>query len=236
MDPKIKSQKRTARLAGLFYLAIAITGVYGIMYVPSQIIVSGDPTATSTNIINNEFLYRTGIFSNLVCQTVFVFLALTLYQLFKDVSERLSKLLVALVVVSVPIAFLIIFNQLFALLALKENFMKVFEPQQQYSLAMAFLKMYDNGNNVIGIFWGLWLIPFGQLVHRSGFIPKILGVILILGGLSYVLDASAFVLYPPLRSVTNILVGIFSSTAEFAMVLWLLVMGVKGKGVDRAVH
>jgi hypothetical protein len=218
--------KKTARIAGLLYFILAITGGYGIMYVPFKLIVKDNLASTTNNILNNEFLFRTGIMSNLICQTVFVFLVLTLYRLFEQVNKRLARTMFALVIVAVPIAFLIIFNQLYALLLLKEGFMKTFEPAQVQTLAMAFLKMYDYGNSVIGIFWGLWLIPFGLLTYKSGFIPKILGILLIAGGTAYVLDAFAFILFPEYLSLTNILVGITSSIAELATVLWLLIKGV----------
>ncbi|WP_316635487.1 DUF4386 domain-containing protein [uncultured Flavobacterium sp.] len=220
--------KRTARIAGLIYLFIAITGVFGIMYVPMQLIDSDNLPLTMRTILGHEFLFRAGIMSNLVCQTLFVFLVLQLYKLFQEISRHLSRTMFALVIVGVPIAFLIIFNQLFALLLLKENFMKDFPPAQLQSLVMAFIKMYNYGNVVIGIFWGLWLIPFGQLVYRSRFIPKILGILLIIGGSAYVLDAFTFVLFPAYHySVTGIIVGLTSSVAEFAMVFWLLIKGVK---------
>lgn len=220
--------KRTARIAGLIYLLIVITGVFGIMYVPMQLIDSGNLPLTMRTILRHEFLFRAGIMSNLVCQTLFVFLVLQLYKLFQQVSKHLSRTMFALVIVGVPIAFLIIFNQLFALLLLKENFMKSFPPAQLQSLIMAFIKMYNYGNVVIGIFWGLWLIPFGQLVYKSGFMPKILGILLIIGGSAYVLDAFTFVLFPAYHySVTGIIVGLTSSVAEFAMVFWLLIKGVR---------
>ncbi|RKR08497.1 uncharacterized protein DUF4386 [Flavobacterium sp. 90] len=220
--------KRTARIAGFIYLLIAITGVFGIMYVPMQLIDSGNLPLTMRTILRHEFLFRAGIMSNLVCQTLFVFLVLQLYKLFQQVSKHLTRTMFALVIVGVPIAFVIIFNQLFALLLLKENFMKSFPPAQLQVLVMAFLKMYNYGNVVIGIFWGLWLIPFGQLVYRSGFMPKILGILLIIGGSAYVLDAFAFVLSPDYHySVTGIIVGLTSSVAEFAMVFWLLIKGVR---------
>lgn len=222
-----KAQKKIARVAGLLYFILAITGAYGIMYVPSSIIVMNDSAATTSNIIANEFLFRTGIFSNLVCQTTFIFLALALYNLFKEVSEKLAKMMVALVIVSVPIAFLIIFNQLLILITLKEGFMTSFEAIQQQSMAMIFLKMYNQGNVVIGIFWGLWLIPFGLLAYRSGFIHKIVGVLLVIGGISYVVDASVFVLVPAAHSTTATLVAIFGSVSELSAVLWLLIVGVR---------
>lgn len=220
--------KRTARIAGLIYLFIVITGIFGIMYVPMQLIDSGNLLFTMRTILKHEFLFRAGIMSNLICQTLFVFLVLQLYKLFQDVSKHLSRTMFALVIVGVPIAFLIIFNQLFALLLLKADFMKTFKPAQLQSLVMAFLKMYNYGNVVIGIFWGLWLIPFGQLVYKSGFIPKIFGILLIIGGSAYVIDAFTFVLVPDYHySVTGIIVGLTSSVAEIAIVFWLLIKGAR---------
>lgn len=222
------NQKRTARIAGFLYLLIAVTGIFGIMYVPMQLIDSGNLPLTMRTILKHEFLFRAGIMSNLVCQTLFVFLVLQLYKLFQDVSKHLSRTMFALVIVGVPIAFLIIFNQLFALLLLKEDFLKPIKPAELQSLIMAFLKMYNYGNVVIGIFWGLWLIPFGQLVYKSGFMPRILGILLIIGGLAYVVDAFTFVLFPSYHfSITGIIVGLTSSVAEVAMVFWLLIKGVR---------
>lgn len=225
----MRSEKKTARIAGILYLIIAITGAFGIMYVPTQLFVGDDINLTAKNILDNELLFRFGILSNLVCQTVFVFLALTLYNLFKNVNAHLARALVALVIVGVPIAFFIIFNEYYILLILKENFMTGFPSIQQNVLAMLSLKMYRNGNVIIGIFWGLWLIPFGQLSYQSGFIPKILGVLLILGGLCYLIDTTTFILFPEYHSITGILVGLTSATAEFVMVGWLLIKGVKTK-------
>jgi Domain of unknown function (DUF4386) len=226
MNEKKTTLKKTARTAGFLYLIVAISGGYGIMYVPTQLIVTNDLTSTTNNILNNEFLFRTGIMSNLICQTVFIFLVLTLYRLFEQVDKLLARTMISLAIAAVPIAFLIIFNQLYALLLLKEGFMKTFEPAQVHLLTMSYLKMYDYGNSVIGIFWGLWLIPFGQLVFKSGLIPKILGILLIIGGLTYVLDSFTYVLFPGFHSMTSTLVGITSSIAEISMILWFLIKGV----------
>ena len=233
MDNTTLNFKKTARLAGFLYFILAITGAFGIMYAPSQLIVSGDVSATAKNILSNEFLFRLGIYSSLVCQTVFVFLALTLYKLFENVNIHLTRCLFALVIVSVPIAFLIIFNQFFALILLKETFMANFQQIQQNSMAMASMKMYENGNVIIGIFWGLWLIPFGQLVYKSTFIPKILGILLIIGGVCYVIDATTFILLPEFHATTSVLVGATSSIAELSMVLWLLIKGVSNSGKNQ---
>jgi len=228
MDQSKINQKRTARIAGLIYFFILITGIFGIMYVPMQLIDSGNLPLTMRTILRHEFLFRAGIMSNLICQTLFIFLVLQLYKLFEQVSKHLVRTMFALVIVGVPIAFFVIFNQLFALLLLKADFMKTFPPQQLQSLVMAFLKMYNYGNVVIGIFWGLWLIPFGQLVYKSGFIPKVFGILLIIGGFAYVIDAFTFVLFSVYHySITGTVVGLTSSVAEIAIIFWLLIKGVR---------
>lgn len=221
------NQKRIARIAGILYLINAITGAIGIIIVPGKLIAPNDIAATAQNIINNEFLFRIGILSSISCQIVFIFLALTLFNLFENVSRSLTRTLLTLVVVSVPVAFYLIFNQLEAFEILQNNVMTSMEQIQKQELAMSKLQIYQDGVVLIGVFWGLWLIPFGQLVYKSGFIPKILGVFLIVGGLSYLLDVSAFILIPDFHSQTNILVAVISSIAEISMVLWFLIKGIK---------
>ena len=221
----MNSLKRTARVSGLLYLVLAITGAYGILYVPSQLLVENDAAQTAANILNNEFFFRSGILANLIGQTSFLFVGLSLYKLFENVNQSLSRMLLILVTVSVPIAFFIIFNQLHALWLMKESF--VLDPAQAQFLANSFMNQFQNGNLVIGIFWGLWLIPFGLLSFKSGFIPKAIGVILVLGGLSYVIDAFVFVLTPSMQEFTAIGVAICSSIAEISVLLWLLIVGVR---------
>src|SRR6185503_18686548 len=101
MEEKTASLKKTARLAGLMYLLMGIPAPYALIYVPSKIIVHGDAAATANNILANEFLFRTGIVSQLISQTLFIFLVLVLYGLLKQVNEHQAKLMVALVIVSI---------------------------------------------------------------------------------------------------------------------------------------
>lgn len=221
----MNSLKRTARVSGLLYLILAITGAYGILYVPSQLIVENDAAQTAANILNREFFFRTGILANLIGQTSFLFVGLSLYKLFENTNQSLSRMLLILVTVSVPIAFFIIFNQLHALWLMKESF--AMDPTQSEFLANSFMHQFQNGNLVIGIFWGLWLIPFGMLSYQSGFIPKLIGIFLVAGGLSYVIDAFTFVLIPSMQEHTAIGVAVCSSIAEISVLLWLLIVGVR---------
>jgi hypothetical protein len=226
MNPNLK---KTARVAGLLYLINAITAAIGIIAIPGKLIVPGNVAETSKNILDNDFLFRLGIFNGFISQIVFVFLALTLYKLFENTNKNVARCLFALVVASVPVAFYIIFNQSEALSLLQNNFMTSFEQIKIQELAMSKLQMYQNGIVLIGIFWGLWLLPFGQLVYKSGFIPKIFGILLIAGGISYLIDVTAFILVPALHDKTNILVAVTSGIAELSMVLWFLIKGIKLK-------
>lgn len=226
MNPNLK---KTARVAGLLYLINAITAAIGIMAIPGKLIVPGNVAETAKNILDNDFLFRFGILNGFASQIVFIFLALTLYKLFVNTNKNLASCLFALVVASVPVAFYIIFNQIEALSLLQNNFMSSFEQIKIQELALSKLQMYQNGIALIGIFWGLWLIPFGQLVFKSEFIPKIFGILLIAGGISYLIDVTAIILFPELHDNTNVLVAVTSSIAELSMVLWFLIKGIKLK-------
>jgi len=193
----MNSNKKIARIAGFWYLLMAITGPIGLLYVPSKLIVPGDATATANNILASESLFRIGIVSNILCQIAFIFLVLALYRLLKGVDQQHTSLMVALVLVAVPIAFLNMLNPLAALLLLSgAGFLTVFEPNQLHALVMVFLNLQESGTMIVQIFWGLWLLPFGLLVFKSGFFPKILGVFLIVACFGYVVHSFPFLKCP----------------------------------------
>ena len=225
----MNSTKKTARIAGLLYLILGIIGAYGIMYVPSKIMVRGDAAATSNNILANEFLFRTGIVSQLISSVIFIFLVLVLYRLFKQVNEHQAKLMVAMVIVQIPIAFLIEAFNITSLMILKNEVLKTFELNQKQDMAMLFLKIHGYGIVTLEIFWGLWLIPFGQLVYKSGFIPRILGVLLIMAGIAYIMVSFIFLLLPGYKTFVNQYAFVFFSAGEISTILWLLIKGIKNK-------
>lgn len=226
----MESNKKTARIAGLLYLFLAITGAYGIAYVPSKIIVTGDILTTANNIMTHEMLYRIGILCQLICQTLFVYLVLTLYRLLKEVNKNYATQMVALVIVSVPIAFVNTLNQIAALILLKDaNFLTTFQPDQLNTLVMIFFNLYEQGIIIVQIFWGLWLLPFGLLVYKSSFIPRLIGVFLILGGIGYVVASLTNFLYPQYGLIVDNIATIPSMIGEFSIILWLLIVGVKNQ-------
>jgi hypothetical protein len=220
------SNKKIARIAGLWYLLLAITGAYSMMYAASKTYVSGDAVASANNILANEFVFRMGIACQVISQTLFVFLVLTLYRLLKPINEYQAKLMVALVLVAVPIAFVGEIVSYASLMILKGEVLITLEQAQKQEWTMLFLKIHNYTISIVEIFWGLWLIPLGQLFYKSGFMPRIIAILLILGGIAYVLSSFAFLLFPSYVSVVSNLV-LITSIGELATILWLLFIGVK---------
>ena len=231
----MNSNNKTARVAGLLYLAFLVVGIFSFFYVPSKIFADGNATLTANNIVANELLFRFGIAGNLIGQIIFIFLALALYQLFKEVNKTYARLLVALVVASVPIAFLVILNQIASLILLSgADFLNAFDPDQLQALSMLFYNLYNYGIIIVGIFWGLWLYPFGYLVFKSGFIPKILGVLLIMGCFGFLVDSFSFLLIPSYHDTISNFASLPASIAELSMIFWLLFKGVKDQSQNKS--
>ena len=223
------SLKNTARIAGLLYLILIITGFYGIMYIPSQIIVPGDSVSTAKNIISNELLFRTGVLNNIISNTIFLFLVLVLYRLFKQVNENQAKLMFALVLVQIPVVFMMEAFNITSLMILKGEILKTFELSQRQDLAMLFLKINDYGTLPLEMFGGLWLLPFGLLVYKSGFIPRIFGILLAIAGIAYMIDCTIGILFPNYSSFVKYPTLLFVAVGEISITLWLLIKGVKTK-------
>ncbi|MGA9292570.1 MAG: DUF4386 domain-containing protein [Ignavibacteriaceae bacterium] len=219
--------KNTARLAGLLYFIWILTGVYGIFFLPSQTFVEGDAAATANKVLSNEFLFRTGIVNDIISNTLWVFMALILYRLFKPVNERYSKLLVALVLVQIPAMFFMEAFNISSLMLFKGKILNSFESAQRQDLAMMFLGFNGYIALVLETFWGLWLFPFGQLVYKSGFIPRILGIFLILNGAAYVVHSFTSLLFPGYQAAVRLFAFPFWILGEISIMLWLLIKGVK---------
>jgi len=227
MENKVNSLKKTARRAGLLYLILIITGVYSIMYVSSQLIINGDAVTTAKNILTNEFLFRTGLINDLISNTIFVLLVLVLYRMFKQVNEHQAKLMVAFVIVQVPAVFIMEALNITSLMIFKGEILQTFELNQKQDLAMLFLKINDNGTLTMEMFWGLWLLPFGLLVYKSRFIPRIFGILLVIAGISYIVDSFVSLLFPTYSTFVNQPTLLLVAIGEISITLWFLIKGVK---------
>ena len=215
------SINRTARLAGGLYLALMPFGFFGIIYVPSVLLVGGDAATTSRNIMASEWLFRSGTVSHLIGQIIFIFLVLALYRLLKPVNKEHAVLMVVLALLAVPTAFLNEVNHLAVLRLLASADDGAFTASQLQAQAMQFLDMRQNGIVVTQIFWGLWLLPLGLLIFRAGFLPKLLGILLVIGGAGYLIDSGTQLLFPGLATISQ-----FTFVGELLFPLWLLIKGV----------
>lgn len=225
----MNSTKKTARIAGFLYLLLALTGAFSILYVPSALVVFGDAAATAENIASSQLLFRAGILSGIVSHVVFVLLVLVLYHLLREISRKQAMLMVALVVISVATGFVNTINQLGALIALSgAEFLSVFEEPELDALAYLFIRLHSHGIQIIQIFWGLWLFPFGLLVYQSRFIPKILGVLVIVAGVGYLLGTITFLILPQYQSTLSTLITLLEM-GELPIILWLLIVGAKAQ-------
>src|ERR1700689_3267699 len=193
----MSSARNPGRFAGLLYVLISIVGFFAMGYVPGKVIVHGDAAATADNIAAHEMLFRFGIAGELVGQAGFIFVALALYDLFKGVNRRHASLMVILIVVSIPIAFLNELNSFAALILVRgADFLSVLEKTQREALAMLFLHLHGRGFVIAETFWGLWLFPLALLVYKAGFLPRFLGVWLALAGLGWVILSVTGILLP----------------------------------------
>jgi len=233
MENNATSLKKRARIAGLLYLILIISGVYSIMIVPSRIIVLGDAAKTAQNIQFNEFLFRTGILSDIISNTIFIFLVLTLYGLFKQVNGNKAKLMVALVIVQIPAVFVMEAFNITSLMLFKGEILQTFDLSQRQDLAMLLFKINDYGSLVLEMFWGLWLIPLGQLIKKSGFIPRIFGILIFIAGIAYIIDSFISLLFPMYSAFVNQPTLLLVAIGEISIMLWFLIKGVKTQIIDK---
>jgi len=221
-----QSPRKTARMAGLFYLIFILTTVSA-TYVRSQIIVSGDAAATANNIMGSELFFRIGFVTELVSAVFFLLAAWALFVLLKPVNKNLALLFLLLNLGGVAVECINALNLFAALQFLSgANYLNVFQTGQLQAIAMSFLNSYTNGFIIAQIFFSAWLLPLGYLVYKSRFLPRFLGILLILdffGNLSWFLQFFLLPDYGILAYPGNAI----SFIAEISLTLWLLIMGVK---------
>jgi hypothetical protein len=223
-----ESQCKAARVAGVLYLLMAVTAPFALIYVPSKLIVPGDATVTADRFRASEALVRTGIGLELFHQAVAIFLVLALYRLFKAVNEHHAVLVVILgALVSVPIVFLNVLNEIAALVLVSDaDFLSEFGKSQRDALAYLFVRLHEQGLIVASIFWGLWLFPLGMLVIRSGFIPRLLGFLIMIAGVGYLASSTTSLVLPRYADVVGQLVAVLYF-GELPFIFWLLIRGVR---------
>jgi hypothetical protein len=224
----MNTNKKTARIAGFLYLIYIVVSIFADVLGRSKLIVLGDAATTARNIIESAWQFRIGFVVDLVAALLFLLTAWALYVLLKQVNENLALLFLLLNLVGVAVwcvsDLFLITSQL---LLSGADYLKVFQTDQLQALAMLFLNIYKNGfSGIAQIFFSAWLFPLGYLVFKSGFLPKILGIILMVECFGWLMYPIQFFLFPG-NEVLTYLSSAVGFIGEFSLALWLLIMGAK---------
>lgn len=228
MEKQSHNRVRLARNTGLVYLVVVITGMFSLAYVPKQLVDWESAETTLQNLLAEEALFRHGILAGILCYVAFTLLPLLFYRMLGSIDEWYAKMMAVFALLSVPISFVNLQHKLRILNHLKsvrEN------PETFGELSKKVLEQlqhYNEGILVAMVFWGLWLLPLGYLVFRSGFLPKILGILLILGCMGYMVNLLGYLLLPSyVQMGFSGLIGMVPAVAEIGTCIWLLLVGFK---------
>ncbi len=223
------SPKRIARIAGVLYLLVAIFGGFAEGFVEPRMYIAGNAATTAGNLLANSGLVRMGVVADLFNATVWIFLGMTLYLLLKHVNKSVARAMVVLVAIGASIVCL---NTVFEFEGLRAATgavnLAAFGTAGSNALVLLLLDTQHYGIFIAQIFFGLWLVPLGYLAYKSaGWFPKALGVLLVVGGVCYIVDLLALFLVPDFGQKIHTFVVIPSAIAEISMVVYLLVIGVR---------
>jgi len=231
----MRSTKNPGRIAGFLYLLLVIAAPFRLIYIPSTLFVRGDAAATVHKIAAHETLFRLGIVTDLFSGTILILLVLALYRLFKGVDQNQAVLIVILGgVMPASIDFFNVLNDAAVLILVRgADYLSVFEKSQRDALAMLFLSLHHQEIVAAEILWGLWLFPLAILVYRSRFLPRFLGVWLIINGFAYLAMSFTGLLLPQYEDVVS-KITFPAQLGEIAIMLWLLIKGAKPQSPDTA--
>lgn len=209
--------RRDGRIAGAVYLVVVLAGMFCLAYVPSRL---GDTLAEAAA---HADLFRAGIAAFLVMQVAFLLLPLALYRVLGDVDRGIAIVMVVLAMVSVPIGLVAVGHRMEALSLLGSAASGTSEAlEAAFDLCQ---QRYGQGLRIASLFWGLWLLPFGWLVLRSARLPRVLGLLLVLGGVGYVVQVFGGLLPGFTESALAHYVRLPAAAGEIGSCLWLLAFG-----------
>jgi hypothetical protein len=230
MEDKMISLKKTARLTGLFWLLGAATTIFSLFYVRSALIVSTDAVATANNILAHESLFRMAIVGDLMARIFTFFFGLAVFHLFREISKTWTTVFLSAILIVVAIGVVNSLNNVAALVILsRADYLNVINQDQLNAMAMIFLRLYNSGQVILEIFWLPYIFSFGLLIVRSKFIPRILGILLMIGSFGFPLTTFAKLLIPQSAFPEMLLLGtqVLVAPALITANLWLLITGVK---------
>jgi len=221
-------QANPGRVAGLWYLLIVLLGPLRLIYIPSKLFVKGNPAATVSNIASHQFLFRTGIVSDLIASLALVALVFAFYRLLRGVDPSLAVQVVIFGGIMPALLSLVgvVYDMAALTIAQGVDFLSAFSKPQLDELSMFLLRLRDHQYTAAEILWGVWLFALGILIYKSRFMPKFLGVWLMLGGFSYVALSLTGVVSPALQDRV-FKISQPAMFGELALMLWLLIKGAR---------
>jgi hypothetical protein len=222
-------------VVGFWYLLLVLLGPLRLIYIPNKLFVHDNAAATASNIAAHQWLFRFGMLSDLVGAVVLIFLVLAFYRLFKDVDQQLAVLLVIVGgVMPALINFVNAVSDAGALMVAGgggADLLSVFDKPQRDALVLLFLRLHHAQIVAAEILWGLWLFPMGALAYKSRFVPRFIGVWLIINGVAYIVLSLTGLFYPDYQNK----VFAYSQPAlfgELAIMLWLVFKGAGAHSPD----
>ena len=217
-DQKMENQnlRKTANTIRMLYPLWMLVGMFSLMYIPSQLMVSDDPVLTAQNIANNTTLFRVGIVTSLITQLLFIFIPIYWFRLYEAIDKNLAIWMLVFSLISVPMCMYNEMNKLAALSFLDD-------PEQ----LLFYLKMNGKGIVLVSIFWGLWLFPLGKLAIDSGFFPKLVGWLLYIGGIGYLISSFMYFIVPELEDLR--MMAEMLTLGEVLFIIWFLIKGINIK-------
>jgi hypothetical protein len=229
----INSNKKTARLAGLFFLLMVAFGLFAEIFFREKIFVSKNIVATASNILSNVFLYRIGIVSDILMSLSYLLTALILYKLLSSVNKNMAAAMVIFATAGSVLLMFNILNEFAPLYILSGNeCLSAFNSSQLQSLAMLFYNSYEHGYMIGQIFFALWVLPLGVLIYKSGFIPKVFGILFVIETIFGLMAVIVHFLVPNGTIETTLLMP--GAIAEFSFMFWLLIRGINELKVKAA--
>ena len=224
-----RTNNKTARIAGSLYFIYIVFHVFADVIGRSKLIVFGDAATTAKNILASAWQFRIGFISDLLAAVLFLLTAWALYVLLQPVNKNLALLFLLLNLGGVAIQCTSdLFLPASQLVLSGADYLKAFRTDQLQALAMSFLYLYKNGFMIAQIFYGAWLFPLGYLVFKSGFLPRILGIVLMIHCCTWLMTSLQFFLFPGFTAITYVSWPL-GFIAEFGLTLWLLIKGVKNQ-------
>jgi hypothetical protein len=222
----MNTNKKIARIAGILYLIYIVTTIFANAS-RTKLIVFGDTIATANNILASEWLFRIGFISDVLAGVLFLLAAWALYVLLKPVNKNIALLFLLLNLGGVTVQCINMLNLFSATLLLSgADYLKIFQIDQLQTIAMFFLYLYKNGFMIAQFFFAAWLFPLGYLVFKSGYLPKALGIIVMIECFGWLMYPFQFFLFPAYEVISYLSFAV-GFIGEFGLTLWLLIMGAK---------